>query len=125
MATYFGDATIVDVQSYSGTRDTGSGTTAIYTVPAGHFSEVYFISGSYIVANNGSSTASAAIGTVSVFSKDGSGGAESGSVFPSYADMNIHPVVIDEGQSVTVSINEFLTTESSTLTVLVKEYKKP
>jgi hypothetical protein len=133
MATYTGDATIVLVDTFSATC-TYSGfspkSVAAYTVPADHFAEVFIQSSStgFISSTSASSRGSTSAGNVSIYSVQGNGvGLDtSGFSSPTLGDNNtLEPITLDEGQSVNASCSFFTTAETASVTVLVKQYKKP
>ena len=123
MATYTGDATIVDIINASASRNGSVGTTVAYTCPTGMFAEVQLISASVTTSGSGGKSASAAIGSFGIVSLTTSSFGDSVSAgFTDYPG----PMWINEGQSVQASISDsFGGSPSVSISVIIKEYNKP
>ena len=119
MSTYTGDATITDFITAAGTRTGSSGTTVLYTVPAGSFAEVQFISASTSGFSSGSPSASVSAGGVTFFSTTTNGG-------ESFLSLNLgQETWLNEGEAVSISLTVFTTSEVVNGSFRIKEYNKP
>lgn len=121
MSTYTGDTTITNVLTVSASRTTSSGTTVAYTVPAGRFAEVQLRSaGSSGAIGGGSWSASVSIGPASFAGGNNviGGTGESVRDFPDL-------IILNEGESVSVTLSVFTTIESVSVSATVVEKNKP
>lgn len=118
MATYTGDATIVDVINASASRSgTNYGTSVAYTCPAGIFAKIQLNGASAEGLTGGGGSCSVGSNTIV-------------SVGPSTtasANLSDYPVdiVINEGQSVSCNIPPSGSGGTVSITVTIVEFNKP
>jgi hypothetical protein len=126
MATYNGDATLVDFFPAGGSRPASFGYSVWYTVPAGHFAEAQIFSLYAVNTDPGGGTFANLTANVGGVSVSAVGDAPQSDT-TGFREIGGYPVFMDEGQTIGggSTNNGNSNYHSIGASVMIKLYKKP